>query len=184
LLIRKDPTNLDFDVKECINLSNTVLLVGSTIVALIMATTMIIIRARVARKPTSAKKIILPPLFMSTGALMFIFPFFRVESIQILEALVVGIIFSIFLIKSTKFEIKNDEIYLIPSKLFIFILFGLLIIRLIVKLIIGSTISFGETSGLFYLIALGMMITWRIAMFIKYNQLKSELTLKTTRQLN
>lgn len=140
-----------------------------------MATTMIIVRARVARKPTSAKKIILPPIMMSTGALMFIFPAFRVETIQIIEAILLGIIFSIFLIKSTKFEIRNGEIYLIPSKLFIFILFGLLIVRLIIKLIIGSIISFGETSGLFFLLALGMMITWRVAMLYKYQQLKNKL---------
>lgn len=143
-----------------------------------MATTMIIIRAKVARQPTSTKRIILPPILMSTGALMFIFPQFRVETYQIIEALVIGMFFSIFLIKFTKFEIRNDKIYLIPSKLFIFILFGLLIIRLIIKLIIGSTISFGETSGLFFLIAFGMMITWRIAMLIKYHQLKSKLQLK------
>lgn len=140
-----------------------------------MATTMIIVRARVARKPTSAKKIILPPIMMSTGALMFIFPAFRVETIQIIEAILLGIIFSIFLIKSTKFEIRNGEIYLIPSKLFIFILFGLLIVRLIIKLIIGSIISFGETSGLFFLLAFGMMITWRVAMLYKYQQLKNKL---------
>lgn len=143
-----------------------------------MATTMIIIRAKVARQPTSTKRIILPPILMSTGTLMFIFPQFRVETYQIIEALVIGMFFSIFLIKFTKFEIRNDKIYLIPSKLFIFILFGLLIIRLIIKLIIGSTISFGETSGLFYLIAFGMMITWRIAMLIKYYQLKSKLQRK------
>lgn len=143
-----------------------------------MATTMIIIRAKVARQPTSTKRIILPPILMSTGALMFIFPQFRVETYQIIEALVIGMFFSIFLIKFTKFEIRNDKIYLIPSKLFIFILFGLLIIRLIIKLIIGSTISFGETSGLFFLIAFGMMITWRIAMLIKYYQLKSKLQRK------
>lgn len=147
-----------------------------------MATTMIVIRAKVAKKPTSAKRIILPPILMSTGALMFIFPEFRVEPIQILEAIFVGMFFSIFLIKSTKFEIRNNQIYLIPSKLFIFILFGLLIIRLVIKLIIGSTISFGETSGLFFLLALGMMITWRAAMLIKYYQLKNKLEMKMTTQ--
>lgn len=147
-----------------------------------MATTMIVIRAKVAKKPTSAKRIILPPILMSTGALMFIFPEFRVEPIQILEAFFVGMFFSIFLIKSTKFEIRNNQIYLIPSKLFIFILFGLLIIRLVIKLIIGSTISFGETSGLFFLLALGMMITWRAAMLIKYYQLKNKLEMKMTTQ--
>lgn len=162
-------------VKECINLSNTILIVGSTILALFMATMMNIIRTKVARKPTSAKRIILPPLMMSTGALMFIFPEFRVEWIQIIEAFFVGVLFSVLLIKFTKFEKKDNEIYLVPSRLFIIILFGLLIIRLMIKIIIGSTISFGETSGIFFLLALGMMISWRTAMLIKYNKLKKQL---------
>lgn len=166
-------------------MNHTILLIGSTIIALFMATMMIIIRAKVAQQPTSTKRIILPPIMMSTGALMFIFPQFRVDTIQIVEAIIVGMFFSIFLIKFTKFEIRNNQIYLIPSKLFIFILFGLLIIRLIIKIIIGSTISFGETSGLFFLIAFGMMITWRIAMLIKYHQLKNKLQTKmnTTTQI-
>ena len=163
-------------------MNHTILLIGSTVIALFMATTMIVIRAKVAKKPTSTKRIILPPILMSTGALMFIFPEFRVEPIQILEAFFVGMFFSIFLIKSTKFEIRNNQIYLIPSKLFIIILFGSLVIRLVIKLIIGSTISFGETSGLFYLLALGMMITWRAAMLIKYYQLKNKLEMKMTTQ--
>lgn len=163
-------------------MNHTILLIGSTVIALFMATTMIVIRAKVAKKPTSTKRIILPPILMSTGAFMFIFPEFRVEPIQILEAFFVGMFFSIFLIKSTKFEIRNNQIYLIPSKLFIIILFGSLVIRLVIKLIIGSTISFGETSGLFFLLALGMMITWRAAMLIKYYQLKNKLEMKMTTQ--
>src|SRR5699024_4813933 len=116
---------------------------------------------------------------------------------DVLEALLVGIFFSFFLIKFSRFEIKNNEIYLIPSKAFIFILFGLLILRIIIKLIIGSNISFGETSGMFFLLGFGMIFTlcisfvetsgmfflfgfgmiftWRIAMLIKYLKLKNKL---------
>src|SRR5690625_5503921 len=110
-----------------------------------MATTMILVRMRASEKPASIKKIILPPLFMSTGALMFLFPMFRLQFSDVLEALLVGIFFSFFLIKFSRFEIKNNEIYLIPSKAFIFILFGLLIFRFIIKLFIFSNIFFGET---------------------------------------
>src|SRR5699024_288047 len=86
-------------------------------------------------KPASIKKIILPPLFMSTGALMFLFPMFRLQFSDVLEALLVGIFFSFFLIKFSRFEIKNNEIYLIPSKAFIFILFGLFFFRFVIRII-------------------------------------------------
>lgn len=146
--------------------------ISSTLVFAIMATFWLFVRLKAAKRPASIKKIILPPIMMSTGAFMFIFPFFRIEWIQVLEALIVGAIFSVFLIKTSKFEIKGKEIYLTPSKIFPFILFGLIIVRLILKLIIGSTISLGETTGMFFLLAFGMIMTWRLAMLLQYIQIR------------
>src|SRR5690625_3356531 len=133
-----------------------------------MATTMILVRMRASEKPASIKKIILSPLFMSTGSLMFLFSMFLLQFSDVLEALLVGIFFSFFLIKFSRFEIKNNEIYLIPSKAFIFILFGLLILRIIIKLIIGSNISFVEPSVMFFLLGFVMIFIWRIAMLLNY----------------
>src|SRR5699024_7837031 len=104
-----------------------------------------------------------------------IVPEFRLTGVEILEAVILGAIFSIFLIKNTKFEMRNNAIYLIPSKSFIFILIGLLIIRLIIKMVIGTTISFAETSGMFFLLAFTMILCWRIAMLRMYKKLKNEL---------
>ncbi|MFC0525006.1 CcdC family protein [Pontibacillus salicampi] len=150
-------------------------IIASSIVAVLMATTMIFVRLRASRKPASVKKIILPPFFMSTGALMFVFEPFRVEWIQVLEAFSVGVVFSIFLIKTSKFEIREKDIYLIPSKAFAFILFGLLALRIVLKTLIGQHVSFGETSGMFFLLAFGMILSWRIAMLIKYKQVERKL---------
>ena len=150
-------------------------LIISTLVAFFMATMMIYIRIKASKKPTSAKRIILPPLLMSTGALMFLFPSFRLPIIEGIEALLVGTIFSFFLIKYSKFEIRNHEIYLIPSKSFIFILFGLLLIRITIKVIIGSQITFGETSSIFFLLGFGMIFTWRVATLVEYYKLKKQL---------
>lgn len=155
-------------------------IIASTVVAAFMATTMIFVRLKASQQPASMKKIILPPIFMSTGAFMFIFPVFRVSWSQVLEALVVGMIFSIFLIKTSRFEIKNNEIYLIPSKAFVFILFGLLAIRLLAKTYLGTKVSLGETSGMFFLLAFGMIATWRIAMLIKYKKLETKLNEKVS----
>jgi membrane protein CcdC involved in cytochrome C biogenesis len=153
-------------------------LIASTIIAAGMATGMIFVRLRAAKQPASVKKIILPPFFMSTGALMFVFPMFRVQWSQVLEALLIGIIFSIFLIRTSKFEVRDEEIYLTPSKAFIFVLFGLLILRVVFKLIIGQHVSFGETSGMFFLLAFGMIITWRLAMLRQYLHLEKNIKLK------
>jgi membrane protein CcdC involved in cytochrome C biogenesis len=157
--------------------------IASTVVALIMATIMIVVRLKMTKKPTSVKKIILPPFFMSTGALMFIFPVFRISWIEAAEAFFLGVLFSILLIKSSKLEVRNQEIYLNASKAFPFILIGLLIVRLILKIIVGSQISLGETAGVFFILAFGMLLTWRIVMLYKYSQLNKSLENKLNREI-
>ena len=150
------------------------MIIASTIVALGMGIFMTMVRAKSARKPASVKKILLPPLFMSTGALMFVFPFFRVTGIEIIEALGVGILFSSVLIWTSKFEWKDGEIYLKQSKAFIFILIGLLIVRLVGKLVLSATIDVGQLSGMFWILAFGMIVPWRIAMFLQYKKLQNK----------
>ncbi|WP_272495674.1 CcdC family protein [Bacillus pinisoli] len=147
----------------------------SSLAAIFMAILVIIIRLRAAKKPATVKKIILPPLFMSTGSLMFLFPMFQVTPLQVLEAVSVGAVFSIFLIKTSQFEVRDNEIYLKRSKAFIFILFGLLLLRIILKFVLSSTIDVGELSGMFYLLALGMIIPWRIAMYYSFKKLNDQL---------
>ncbi|RWZ60393.1 cytochrome c biogenesis protein CcdC [Halobacillus fulvus] len=154
--------------------------IASTVAAACMAVGMIFVRMRAAKKPASVKKIILPPMFMSTGALMFVFPVFRVGWSQVAEALLVGIIFSIFLIRTSKFEVREGDIYLKPSKAFVGILFGLLALRIVLKLIIGQSISFGETSGMFFLLAFGMIVTWRLAMLKEYLKLEKSMNVKSS----
>ena len=151
-----------------------VMIIASTIVALGMGIFMTMVRAKSARKPASVKKILLPPLFMSTGAFMFVFPFFRVTGIEILEALGVGILFSAVLIWTSKFERKDGEIYLKQSKAFIFILIGLLIVRLVGKLVLSATIDVGQLSGMFWILAFGMIVPWRIAMFVQFKKLQNK----------
>jgi membrane protein CcdC involved in cytochrome C biogenesis len=148
---------------------------ASTVGAIGMAILATFMRMKAAKKPASAKKIILPPIFMSTGALMFIFPIFRVHFLQIIEALTVGILFSILLIKTSKFEVRGREIFLKRSKAFAFILIGLLIVRVIAKLILSSTIDVGELSGMFWILAFGMIVPWRVAMYLQFKKLHSEL---------
>ncbi|MGF9972144.1 CcdC protein domain-containing protein [Bacillus velezensis] len=151
------------------------MIIISSVIAAAMAISVMIIRIKSSDKPASPKKIILPPIFMSTGALMFLFPIFRVTGEEFLEAITLGVIFSIFLIKTSKFEIKNNEIYLKRSKAFVFILIGLLVIRIAMKSILSTTIDYGALSGMFWILAFGMIVPWRIAMFLSYRKLSNEL---------
>lgn len=151
------------------------LVLASSIGAVFMASAAMFVRAKAAKKPASIKKIILPPVFMSTGALMYIMPQFRLTPMEIAEAVIVGMLFSILLIKTSAFEIKGDEIYLKRSKAFFFILVGLLIVRTAAKAILSTTIDYGEVSGMFFLLAFSMLVPWRIAMFMNFKKLQNEL---------
>nr|WP_027408812.1 cytochrome c biogenesis protein CcdC [Anoxybacillus tepidamans] len=147
----------------------------SSIVAVVMAFLILFVRMKAAKKPTNAKKIILPPLFMSTGSLMFLDPPFRVTKGELIEAIVLGVFFSIFLIKTSKFEIRGQHIYLKRSKAFVWILVSLIVIRLALKSYLGRTIDYHQLSGMFYLLAFAMIVPWRVAMYVSYKKLERQL---------
>ncbi|WP_062050896.1 CcdC family protein [Bacillus sp. JCM 19034] len=147
----------------------------TTFGAIGMAILALFIRLKAIKHPATIKKIILPPLFMSTGFIMFLYEPARPSTLQVMEAIAVGLIFSIFLIKTSTFEIRNQQIYLKRSKAFVFILMGLLVIRIIFKLIIGDSIIVEELAGMFFLLAYGMIVPWRISMLMKYRKLEKQL---------
>lgn len=147
----------------------------TSIGAVLMAIFAMFVRMKSAKKPVSAKKIILPPIFMSTGGLMFIFPMFRVTPLEFVEAVFVGLLFSLLLIITSKFEIRDNEIYMQQSKAFIYILVGLFIIRLVAKSILSTSIDIGELGGMFWLLAFAMIVPWRVAMYRNYRKLQEHL---------
>jgi membrane protein CcdC involved in cytochrome C biogenesis len=154
---------------------NTVVI--SSIGAALMAIMVMFVRLKAAKKPTNAKKIILPPFFMASGALMYVMPMFRPSLTEVIGAIVVGAFFSIFLIKTSKFEIRDNDIYLKRSKAFIYILVGLLIIRIAMKSVLSAEINATQLGGMFFLLAFCMLLPWRIAMFLDYKKLYNDLHL-------
>lgn len=157
------------------NIPSQYLIIGSTVMAIFMGLLVMFVRIRSQKKPVTAKKILIPPIAMSSGALMFLFEEFRVTPLQILEAVVVGVIFSTVLIATSKFEVRQDEIYMKRSKAFFFILGGLLIIRVFMKVILSNSFNIGELGGMFWILAFSMLWPWRIAMFIQYKKIEKSL---------
>ena len=147
----------------------------STIAAVLMALGVFAIRMKASKKPATVKKIILPPFFMSTGALMYVFEPFRLSGTEIIEAILLGIFFSIFLIMTSRFEIKDEQIYIKRSKAFVFVLLGLIVVRTLLKFILSSSIDVGEIGGMFFLIAFSMIVPWRVAMYYQYKKLERNL---------
>jgi len=155
------------------------LAIFSSVFAVLMAGLVFFIRMKAAEKPTNAKKIILPPIFMSTGALMFVHPMFRVTALECGEAIFIGALFSILLIKTSSFEVRGKEIYLQRSKAFVFIFVGLIVLRLALKTYLSRTIEYGELAGMFWILAFSMIVPWRVAMYVSYRRLQCEITKKS-----
>lgn len=146
----------------------------ASIMAVFMGVGVIFVRQKASERPLSIKKILIPPVMMSTGALMFVFPYFRLSATEIFEALIIGLIFSVLLVVTTRYEERDTQLYVKPSKWFIGILFALLIIRLSLRSILSMTISPGEIGGMFFLLAFVMIVVWRLSMLIKYKQFKKQ----------
>ncbi|GAA3717564.1 cytochrome c biogenesis protein CcdC [Salinicoccus jeotgali] len=152
----------------------SILFTAASIMAVIMGIGAIIVRQRAAKRPLTLRKIIIPPVMMSTGALMYVFPYFRLSSSEILEAVAMGLIFSVLLVITTRYEQKDGALYVRQSKLFPVILAGLLVLRIILKTILSMSISPGEIGGMFFLLAFVMIIIWRLSMLMKLKQYEKQ----------
>ncbi|CEH31312.1 hypothetical protein AM501_10540 [Aneurinibacillus migulanus] len=149
----------------------------SGVIGIFMATIVLMVRMRASKKPASLKKIILPPFFMSTGFAMFLYPPMHVHVTYALFAFFVGALLSYPLIVTSKFEVVGRDIYLKRSKAFFFILVGLVLLRLALKSYVGMYVSIEETAGLFFILAFGMIVPWRVAMYFEYVKLNRSLDL-------
>lgn len=139
--------------------------------------TMTVLRVKASKKPTNAKKILIPPLGMSTGFLMFIYPPTHIPISWALIAFLTGMIFLASpLILTSKFQVIDGEIYLKKSNALIGVLALLLILRLGLHGYIEQHISLFKTASLFFILAFGMLLPWRLAMYYQYKKLKKQLT--------
>ncbi len=161
-------------------ISPSYLQIGTTLGAIVIALLTIFIRLKASSSPVTIKKILIPPLGMSTGFLMFVAPFTHIPLWWAAVAFVIGwFLFSYPLIRSTHFKVVEGLVYAERSRSFIVILFALLIVRTLLHQIIEQYISIGQTGALFFLLAFGMIVRWRLFMLKEYKHIiKSSDTLK------
>ena len=150
-------------------------------IIVLMAIMATILRMRSIKKPTSAKKILLPPFGMSTGFIMFLHPKTHIPFSWAICAFVAGAIFlATPLIITSQLQIIENDIYIKPSRSFFYLLVILLIVRLSLHSYIEQFISLYQTAGLFFLLAFGMLFPWRIAMYIQFKKFQQQLKAKQT----
>lgn len=131
------------------------------------------IRLKASKKPTSIKKIIMPPLGMTTGFCMFFAPQTHIPWLYVLLSVLVGFLFSYPLIQTSKFEVVTGDIYLKRSRAFPLILLSLLALRLGLHSYVEELITVPQTGAVFFVLAYAMLLPWRVAMYVRYKKLEN-----------
>ena len=147
---------------------------GPVIAALIGTLAVLAWRIRESRRPITPRGIVIPPLGMSTGFSMFAISGFRMPLWWALTAFAAGALLLAYpLLASTTLTRDGDVVMMRRSRAFIAILLALAAIRLALRSYIGQIISPQQTAGLFFILAFGMIVRWRTAMWFQYHRLVS-----------
>ena len=128
-------------------------------------------RVRESRRPVSLRSLIIPPLGMSTGFSMFVVPAFRIPWTWGLAAFVLGaLVFAYPLVSSPQLTVEDGLIVMRRSRWFLVVILGLAAVRLGLRQYISSIISVQQTAGLFFVLAFGMIVRWRVTLLMEYRQ--------------
>jgi membrane protein CcdC involved in cytochrome C biogenesis len=129
-------------------------------------------RIREGRSPVTLKKVIIPPLGMATGFSMFVIPVFRVPWQWALGAFVIGAsVLAYPLIRTSRMTREGDIVMMRRSKAFFGVMVVLALIRLAARKYVNRIVSLEQTAGLFFVLAFGMILSWRISMLLEYRRL-------------
>jgi membrane protein CcdC involved in cytochrome C biogenesis len=129
-------------------------------------------RVREGRSPVTLKKIILPPLGMSTGLAMFLYPPTRIPPAWGLLAFALGALLLAYpLVVTSRLTREGEQIMMKRSKAFLWVLLSLVSLRFALRDSVGHWISPLQTASLCYLLALGMVLRWRLSMLAEFRAL-------------
>lgn len=129
-------------------------------------------RLRETVRPLTLKRIIIPPLAMSTGFGMFLYPPTRVPlSWAALAFLAGATLFAIPLVRTSSLSLVDGQVYLRRSRAFLWVLLGLVAARLILREQVSHYVTPLQTGSLFFLLAFGMIAHWRMDMLARFRKL-------------
>lgn len=129
-------------------------------------------RIRETQRPVTAAKLLIPPLGMTTGFCMFVVPETRVPVAWGLAAFAVGALFLSYPLVHTSALWRSGEVILLKrSRAFLVILLALLAVRLAARRYVEQYVDAIQTGSLFFLLAYGMLLPWRVVMYLRYRAL-------------
>lgn len=129
-------------------------------------------RVREGRTAVTAKKILIPPFGMATGFSMFAVPMFRVPWAWALTAFLIGaVVLAYPLLRTSSLERCGNVIMMKRSGAFFSVVIALAVIRYVARGYFDSWLSMEQSGGLFFILAFGMILRWRMNMYLKFRAL-------------
>jgi membrane protein CcdC involved in cytochrome C biogenesis len=132
-------------------------------------------RLRETTRPIDARRILIPPLGMSTGFAMFLYPPARIPMTWACVAFLFGALVLCYpLARSSALVLEGDDIRLRRSPAFLWILAGLVAARLLARSYVERYVSPLQTGATFFVLAFGMILPWRVRMYREFQRLVAE----------
>ncbi len=129
-------------------------------------------RVREGRTAVTIRKILIPPVGMATGFSMFVIPAFRVPLTWAIGAFLIGAIALAYpLLLTSRLERNGETIMMKRSGAFFAVVVVLAAIRYLARGYFDRLMTMEQTGGLFFVLAFGMILRWRMSMFFEYRAL-------------
>ncbi len=129
-------------------------------------------RVREGRTPVTLRKILIPPLGMASGFCMFFAPQFRVPILWAMAAFTIGALLLAYpLLLTSRLEREGDAIMMKRSRAFFLVILLLAALRYFARRYFDHVLTIEQTGGLFFILAFGMVLRWRLTMMAQYRQL-------------
>jgi membrane protein CcdC involved in cytochrome C biogenesis len=146
--------------------------VMSLVSSVIGAIAVMIWRVRESRTAVTTKKIVIPPLGMATGFGMFVVPAFRVPWSWAGVAFLGGAIGLAYpLLRTSRLVREGETVMAQRSHAFFAVVILLAGIRIAAREYLDTLITVQQTAALFFILAFGMILRWRMHMFFQYRAL-------------
>jgi membrane protein CcdC involved in cytochrome C biogenesis len=151
----------------------------TAVVSLVGLAGVLVWRVREGRSAVTLKKIVMPPLGMATGFCMFFYPPCRVPWLWGLGAFLIGaIVFAYPLLLTSDLHFHDGEIRMKRSSAFFAVIIVLAVVRWAARGYFDRFLSLEQTGAIFYLLAFGMILRWRLKLVRAWRTLTGSSSLR------
>jgi membrane protein CcdC involved in cytochrome C biogenesis len=131
-------------------------------------------RIREGQSAVTAKTIVIPPLGMAMGFSMFVVPVFRVPWMWALGAFLIGaLVLAEPLIRTSRLKLVGSTVMMHRSPAFFVVVVVLAVVRFAARGFFDKLLTLEQTAGLFFILAFGMILRWRVSMYLEYRRVTS-----------